>query len=110
MSDLRAERCDRMVQPIVDLTASVLASQIGNLDDFDDVIRAAESVLAVAELGSYGIDDDAYIDWAGAAPATFKRIIEAAERKDKKAVWLAFADPQTGVYRVSAACQGLPRW
>lgn len=110
MSDLRAQRCDLIVQPIIDLTGAVLASQIGNLDDFDDVIRAAEQVLAVAEQGSYGIDDPAYIDWAGAAPETFRRIIEAAERKDKTAVWLAFADPQTGVYRVSAACAGLPRW
>ncbi len=110
MTDLRAERCERMVQPIIDLTASVLASQVGNLDDFGDVIRAAEKVLEVAEQGSFGIDDSAYIEWAGAAPATFRRIIEAAERKDKKAVWLAFADPVTGVYRVSAACAGLPRW
>lgn len=110
MTDLRAERCERMVQPIIDLTAAVLASQVGNLDDFDDVVRAAEQVLAVAELGSYGIDDGAYIDWAGTAPETYRRIIEAAERKDKTAVWLAFSDKENGVYRVAAACQGQPSW
>lgn len=110
MTNLRAERCERIAQPIIDLTASVLAAQVGGTDDFDDIIRAAREVLDVIELGAFGIDERAYVEWAAGAPETFRSIIEAAERKDKKAVWLAFADPANGVHRVSGACAGLPRW
>ena len=110
MTDLRAQRCETMVQPIVDLTAALLAAQVGNANNFDDIIRAAQTILDVVELGSAGVDETAYIEWAGAAAPTFERIIAAAERKDKKAAWAAFADPVTGVYRVSAACAGLPGW
>ena len=110
MTDLRASRCEQLVDPVTALTVAVVACNERIPSSFTEVIRAAEDVRAIAELGSFGVDDNDYISWAGGAPQILTDLIEAAEAKNSAGVWEAFSHPQYGLHRVAAACNGLPRW
>ena len=110
MADIRAQRCGDLADPVSRLTVAVVTCNEHSPQSLTDVIDAAKSVLAIAELGSAGVDDADYIAWASGAPATLERMIEAAEAKDTRAVWAAFSHPEFGLHRHGAACAGLPRW
>lgn len=110
MSDLRERRCADLLDPVSKLTVAVVTCHEHSPQSFTEVIRAAEAVLAVADLGAYGVDDPDYAAWVAAAPAALASMIEAAQEKDKARVWAAFSDPQHGMHRVASACSGLPGW
>lgn len=110
MTDLIAERCATLAQPVVDLMAAAIGCQTGDPETFETVSRLAAEVRAVAEKGSAGIDQGDYIVWSAGAPAMLRAMEDAAARRDAKAVWAAFADPQVGLHRLGTACQGQPRW
>ncbi len=110
MSDVLAERCAALAQPVVDLMAAAIECQTGNPETFDRVIALAGQVRTVAEKGTEGISQPDYSAWATGAPAVLTAMERAAERRDAKGVWTAFADPQVGLHRVGTACQGYPRW
>lgn len=110
MADLRASRCEQLVDPVTALTVAVVSCNERIPQSFTEVIRAAEEVRAIAELGSAGVDSSDYVEWATGSPETLGALIEAAEAKDSKGVWEAFSHPQYGLHRVAAACNGLPKW
>lgn len=110
MQDLRARRCGDLADPVTQLTIAVVTCHEHSPQSFTDVITAARPVLAIAELGSAGVDNAHYVEWASGAPATLEAMIEAAEAKDASGVWAAFSHPEFGLHRVAAACDGLPRW
>ena len=110
MTDVRAQRCAELADPVTALMGAALACQARSPQAFSDVIEQAQAVRAIAERGSAGVDDETYVSWAAGAPDVLTAMIEAAQRSDPKAVWAAFAHPEAGLHRVAAACAGLPRW
>ena len=110
MTDVRAQRCAELAGPVTALMGAALACQSRSSQAFADVIEHAEKVRAIAELGSAGIDDPDYTAWASIAPAGLEAMTEAAQQRDPKAVWAAFAHPEHGMHRVGTACAGLPGW
>lgn len=110
MTDLLAQRCADLAQPVVDLMAAAIECQAGTPDAFDRVARLARDVRAIAEAGADGVTQPDYVAWSSAAPATLSAMEDAAVRRDAQAVWSAFADPAAGLHRVGTACQGQPRW
>jgi hypothetical protein len=110
MADLRASRCEQLVDLVAALTVAVVSSNERIPQSFTDIVRAAEDVRAIAELGSMGVENSDYVAWAAGSPQTLNALIEAAEARDSKGVWEAFSHPQYGLHRVAAACNGLPRW
>ncbi|WP_440737896.1 hypothetical protein [Microbacterium sp. 22215] len=110
MADLRASRCEQLVDPVTALTVAVVSCNERIPQSFTDIIRAAEDVRAIAELGSEGVGSSDYVEWAAGSPRTLDALIEAAEAKNTTGVWEAFSHPQYGLHRVAAACNGLPRW
>ncbi len=110
MSDVLAERCAVLAQPVVDLMAAAIECQTKSPASFAKVIALAGEVRAVAEQGSDGVSQPDYVAWAAGAPAVLTAMEQAAERRDSEGVWAAFADPQVGLHRVGTACQGQPRW
>ncbi|MBW9119681.1 hypothetical protein JNB63_06210 [Microbacterium trichothecenolyticum] len=110
MTDALADRCATLAQPVVDLMAAAIECQAGEADAFARVADLAAEVRRVAERGSDGIDQADYVAWSAAAPRLLAEMAEAAERRDSRAVWAAFADPQAGLHRLGTACAGQPRW
>lgn len=110
MTELLADRCSVLAQPVVDLMAAAIGCQTGDLETFEKVAALAAEVRTVAEQGSAGIDQGDYIVWSSGAPAVLREMEAAASRRDAKAVWAAFADPQVGLHRLGTACHGQPRW
>ncbi|MFB7892964.1 hypothetical protein ACFC1I_12255 [Microbacterium sp. NPDC056044] len=110
MTDALADRCATLAQPVVDLMAAAIECQAGGADAFARVADLAGEVRRVAERGSIGIDQADYVAWTAAAPRLLTEMADAAERRDARAVWAAFADPQAGLHRLGTACAGQPRW
>jgi hypothetical protein len=110
MADLRASRCEQLIEPVTALTVAVVGCNERLPHTFADVISAAEDVLAIADLGSLGVDDEDYTAWASGAPETLTDMIEAAQAKDTTRIWEAFSHPQFGLHRLASACNGLPGW
>lgn len=110
MTDLLAERCAVLAQPVTDLMAAAIECETGSAAAFARVIALAGQVRAVAEQGTAGIAQPDYVAWADAAPRLLAEMEAAAERRDSRAVWAAFVDPAVGMHRLGGACAGQPRW
>ena len=110
MTDLRSQRCAELAAPVTALMGAALACQSLSAQAFADVIEHADTVRAIAAQGAAGIEHADYEAWASIAPKGLDAMTEAAQQRDPKAVWAAFAHPEHGLHRVGTACAGLPGW
>ena len=109
MTDVLAERCAAFADIAIELMRASMDA-LGAPHKLPEVARLVPQMQAVLELGTDGITNRAYLDWAAGADLTLNEMAEAADRKDSKAAWAAFAHPTRGLAALGQACAGYPRW